>query len=103
MPSTEPQELFPTGRQPEPIVIKVDDMFGIVKESLTTLLNTEGESINQSAVKWPAPPIATGERYFILFKDKDIILFLCYQGWFANIFINILLEGNKFAPFSINT
>lgn len=67
LPSTEPQELFPTGRQPEPIVIKVDDMFGIVKESLTTLLNTEGESINQSAVKWPAPPIATGydEPYLI--------------------------------------
>ena len=60
LPSTEVQELFPTGRQPEPIIAKVDDMFAIVKESLTALLNPEGESVNQSAVKWPSPPIANG-------------------------------------------
>lgn len=55
------KELFPTGRQPEPIVIKLSDTFALCKETNTIRLNTQGDPDSESAVKWPEIPVALGE------------------------------------------
>lgn len=67
LPSTELKELFPTGRQPEPIVIKLGDTFALCKETNTIRLDANGDPDSKSAVKWPEIPVTIGydEPYLI--------------------------------------
>ncbi|XP_075223274.1 vacuolar protein sorting 39 [Lycorma delicatula] len=53
------KELFPTGKQPEPSVIKMSDTtFVIGKENQSTFINNKGDPALISMLKWPEIPIA---------------------------------------------
>lgn len=66
-------ELFPAGKNSEPIVIKFDDStFALVKDSQSVFINIDGTLMSKNAVKWSEVPQA-------LSKLATEIIFLLYE------------------------
>lgn len=54
------EELFPTGKSPEPGITKLSDTsFALGKDSQSILMNTKGELVQHNSVKWSDSPSAT--------------------------------------------
>lgn len=55
-------ELFPAGKNSEPIVIKFDDStFALIKDSQSVFVNINGTLMSKNAVKWSEVPQALSE------------------------------------------
>lgn len=65
-----PKELFPTGKSPEPSITKLSDSsFVLGKDSQSFVMDTKGELVQHSPVKWSDAPNAIGTEsklYFII-------------------------------------
>ncbi|KAK7590664.1 hypothetical protein V9T40_002277 [Parthenolecanium corni] len=68
-------ELFPAGKNSEPIVIKFDDStFALVKDSQSVFINIDGTLMSKNAVKWSEVPQALiyDEPYLIALLSETI-------------------------------
>lgn len=55
------QELFSTGKNIEPNVIKLNDTtFALIKDSQSVFVETDGNLLVKNAVKWTEMPLAVG-------------------------------------------
>lgn len=64
------KELFPTGKSPEPSVTKLSDSsFVLGKDSQSFVMDTKGELVQHSPVKWSDAPnaIGTDSKLFLQF------------------------------------
>jgi hypothetical protein len=56
------QDLFPTGKHPEPSITKLSDStFALGKDTQSIFMNTKGDPIQKYAVKWSDVPIGMGK------------------------------------------
>lgn len=56
-----PKELFPTGKSPEPSITKLSDSsFVLGKDFQSFVMDTKGELVQHSPVKWSDAPNAIG-------------------------------------------
>jgi len=71
----EQKELFPTGKEQEPLVLKLpDDRLALKRDEQTIFLNTEGEPTQKYAVTWSEAPICLehDSLYLIALLSKTI-------------------------------
>lgn len=59
------KELFPTGKQLEPLVAPLaDGKVAVGQDDLTVVLNEEGVCTQKCALNWTDIPIAMGKTFF---------------------------------------
>ncbi|XP_029848300.2 vam6/Vps39-like protein [Ixodes scapularis] len=58
------KQLFPTGKQPEPLCVKLkDDSFALGRDEMTIFVNSEGQPTHKYAVNWSEPPVSVSYDY----------------------------------------
>lgn len=68
----ETKQLFPTGKQPEPLCVKLkDDSFALGRDQMTIFVNSEGQPTHKHAVKWSEPPICVAYDYPYLLSAQS--------------------------------
>lgn len=71
------KELFPTGKQLEPLVAPVaDGKVAVGQDDLTVVLNEEGVCTQKCALNWTDIPIAMGEKQQFGF-GLNLLLYSC--------------------------
>uniref|UniRef100_A0A2R5L8B9 Putative vacuolar assembly/sorting n=1 Tax=Ornithodoros turicata TaxID=34597 RepID=A0A2R5L8B9_9ACAR len=62
--SGDTKQLFPTGKQPEPLCVKLsDDSFALGRDEMIIFVNSEGQPTHKYAVHWTEPPICLIQDY----------------------------------------
>ncbi|XP_064458413.1 vam6/Vps39-like protein [Ornithodoros turicata] len=62
--SGDTKQLFPTGKQPEPLCVKLsDDSFALGRDEMIIFVNSEGQPTHKYAVHWTEPPICLMHDY----------------------------------------
>lgn len=86
------KELFPTGKQLEPLVAPLaDGKVAVGQDDLTVVLNEEGVCTQKCALNWTDIPIAMGKKeaqQLILWSDSTLSYVLGVST-FCNQFVDI--------------
>lgn len=81
------KELFPTGKQLEPLVAPLaDGKVAVGQDDLTVVLNEEGVCTQKCALNWTDIPIAMGKK-----KTQQLIRCHCILSFMSNV-INQLVK-----------
>lgn len=68
----ETKQLFPTGKQPEPLCVKLsENSFALGRDEMTIFVNSEGQPTHKYAVHWSEPPICLVHDYPYLLSAQS--------------------------------
>lgn len=68
----ETKQLFPTGKQPEPLCVKLkEDSFALGRDEMTIFVNSEGHPTHKYAVNWTEPPVCVSYDHPYLISGQS--------------------------------